>query len=76
MMVSITEAKNRLSQLIRAAEQGEQVILTRRGKPVVELKVPDTARPKVMFGGIKDTIELYPGWNDPISEDRFLAGDF
>jgi prevent-host-death family protein len=34
---SVADAKNRLSSLIDKALAGEQVIITRRGKPVVEL---------------------------------------
>ena len=40
--VPINEAKTRLSALIHAAEQGEDVVLTRHGKPVVRL-VAETA---------------------------------
>jgi prevent-host-death family protein len=35
---SVAEAKNRLPSLIDKALAGEQVIITRRGKPVVELR--------------------------------------
>ena len=35
--MTIAQAKNQLSSLIHAAEQGEEVILTRHGKPVVRL---------------------------------------
>ena len=37
MQVNILEAKNRLSQLIKAAQAGEEVIIANRGEPVVEL---------------------------------------
>jgi len=35
--MTIAQAKNQLSSLIHAAEQGEDVVLTRHGKPVVRL---------------------------------------
>jgi prevent-host-death family protein len=35
---SVADAKNRLPRLIDKALAGEQVIITRRGKPVVELR--------------------------------------
>jgi prevent-host-death family protein len=35
---SVAEAKNRLPSLIDKALAGEQVIITRRGQPVVELR--------------------------------------
>lgn len=42
MQVNILEAKNRLSQLIKAAQAGEEVIIANRGEPVVRL-VPTSA---------------------------------
>jgi len=39
---SVAEAKNTLPKLIDRALQGEEVVITRRGKPVVELRA--TAR--------------------------------
>jgi prevent-host-death family protein len=35
--VSIKEAKNRLSELARMVESGETVVVTRNGKPVLDL---------------------------------------
>ena len=35
---SVAEAKNTLPNLIDRALQGEEVVITRRGKPVVELR--------------------------------------
>jgi prevent-host-death family protein len=37
LQVNIFEAKNRLSQLIRAARAGEEVIIAHRGEPVARL---------------------------------------
>ena len=43
---SVSEAKNRLPELIDLALGGEDVVITRRGQPVAELKpVPQAARP-------------------------------
>lgn len=42
---SVAEAKNRLPKLIDKALEGEEVVITRRGKPVVELR-PAAARAK------------------------------
>jgi prevent-host-death family protein len=41
MKVNILEAKTRLSELIRAAQAGEEVIIANRGAPAVKL-VPVT----------------------------------
>ena len=37
MEVAISVAKARLTELVRQAEAGEEVVLTRRGQPVVRL---------------------------------------
>jgi len=36
-MVNISEAKKNLSQLIRSAQSGEEVVIAKRGKPVARL---------------------------------------
>jgi len=74
MVVSIVEAKNRLSELIRAVEEGEQVIITRNGKAVAEL-APAAPRRSVRLGAMRDRIKLYPGWDAPIDVDGFLDGE-
>lgn len=38
------EAKNRLSELLDRVERGEQVTITRRGKPVAKLVPPESVR--------------------------------
>jgi prevent-host-death family protein len=75
MNVSITEAKNRLPELIRAAEGGEQIVITRHGKPVAQIGPPPAARRKVRLGAMKDRIQFRPGWDEAIDLDRFLEGD-
>lgn len=37
MKVSVTEAKGQLTELVRRAEAGEEVVLTRHGHPAVRL---------------------------------------
>ncbi len=44
MQVSVTEAKGQLTELVRRAEAGDEVILTRHGHAAVRL-VPVTATP-------------------------------
>ncbi|MCX8085532.1 MAG: type II toxin-antitoxin system prevent-host-death family antitoxin [Rhodocyclaceae bacterium] len=38
--IGINEAKSSLGQLVQSAAAGEVVVLTRRGKPVAELRAP------------------------------------
>lgn len=76
MDVSVAEAKNRLTQLLRAVEEGEQVIITRNGKPVAQLVPPPPARRIVRWDTLRGKIHLKPGWDAPITLDQFLSGDF
>jgi prevent-host-death family protein len=75
MDVSIAEAKNRLPELIRAVENGERIVITRHGKPVAQITPPPLGRRQVRLGGMKDRIQLLPGWDEPVDLDRFLAGE-
>jgi prevent-host-death family protein len=44
MLVSVSDAKGQLTELVRRAEAGDEVVLTRHGKAVARL-VPMSKRP-------------------------------
>jgi prevent-host-death family protein len=44
VQVSVTDAKAQLTELVRRAEAGEEVVLTRHGRPVAQLKPTAQAR--------------------------------
>jgi prevent-host-death family protein len=46
MQVNIREAKNRLSELIKSAQAGDDVVIGNRGQPVVRL-VPTQSNTKI-----------------------------
>jgi prevent-host-death family protein len=75
MKVSTADAKDRFTEIIRAAESGERVVITRHGKPVAQIGPPPRESNQVRLGGMKGRIRLLPGWNAPIDPDRFLEGD-
>lgn len=85
MNISIKEAKNRLSELIRLAEAGETVIITRDGKPVADLTVHkekkrgldlEALREYKRKHGIGRVVEyIAPDFDDPLPED-FLIRPF
>ena len=43
MQVSVTDAKGQLTELVRRAEAGDEIVLTRHGHPVVRLVPLKTA---------------------------------
>ena len=73
MDVSVAEAKNRLPELIRAMEDGEEVIITRHGKPVAQIAPPPPQRRPIRLGAMRDRIKLLPGWDDAMTEEELLG---
>jgi prevent-host-death family protein len=81
MKVSITDAKKRLAQLIKAAERGETVTICRRGVPVVDLvRASSSPRRIPNLGTMRDRIKINdPDWWKPMTEeelDAFLEGRY
>jgi prevent-host-death family protein len=54
--VGVHEAKTTLSRLLEAAESGEEVVITRRGRPVVKLQPVGSLPRKSLFGALKGQI--------------------
>lgn len=75
MDVSTAEAKNRLTELIRIVESGEQVVITRHGRPVAQIAPPPAEPRKARFDGMKGRYRLLPGWDAPITEEELLGED-
>ena len=78
MQVSIYEARQQLSGLVKRAEQGEEIILTRHHRPVAKLvKAMPTKR---VLGGARGQIkEIDPDWWKPMTEEEveaFYRGDY
>lgn len=78
MTYTVAEAKNRLPELIKQAEAGARVTITKRGIPVVEIirKREDGPRKRV-FGVLDDKkIVIDPDWARPQEDlDAWLGGD-
>jgi len=75
MQVGIREAKSELSSLIEAALGGLDVVITKRGKPLVRL-VPEGRPNDGRKGrGCLDDINLPPGW-DSVELDEQIANQF
>jgi prevent-host-death family protein len=79
MEKTVGEASRNVSKLIEAAERGEPVIITRRGKPVVEIVriQPKKRRP---IGFLRGRVrEIDPDWWRPMTDeevDAFIDGRY
>ena len=70
LRVNLAEAKARLSELIDAALAGEEVVLARRGKPLVRLQVVREGRVKPESGRFKGRIRISDDFDAPLEDFR------
>jgi prevent-host-death family protein len=66
--VNVEEAKAHLPDLIKAAANGEEVIITENEQPVVRLVPISKEKPKRQFGGAKGLIIFNEGWDEPLED--------
>jgi antitoxin (DNA-binding transcriptional repressor) of toxin-antitoxin stability system len=69
-VVGIREFKDRLSEYVRMARRGEDILLTERGEVVAELRGPDNVRPAAYANPIVADLHrrgllVQAGVNDP-----------
>ena len=69
--ISLAEAKNRFSELVSRVQNGEQVSVTRRGKPVVNMAAADNASEPQQQAQVADVFQQLAA----ISANRNLSGD-
>ncbi|WP_342105140.1 type II toxin-antitoxin system prevent-host-death family antitoxin [Methylobacterium sp. SI9] len=80
MRVSVTDAKAQLTELVRRAEAGDEVVLTRHGQPVVRLTAvmpkPDRKERGAIIAAARASAaaKITPGPSAARSQD-FLYGD-
>lgn len=77
MQVSIADAKARLAEIVRLAENGEDVVLTRHGKPVVRLSPAGATAGGPLIGALAGKVRIADDFDD-LPEDflaHFSAGE-
>lgn len=67
MKVSVYEAKSKLSQMINAALDGEEVVITRNGKDTVKL-MPVSKKNNDWIGMYDGQIIIHDDFDDPLEE--------
>jgi prevent-host-death family protein len=74
MQVNMHEAKTRLSELVAAAERGEEVLIARDGRPAARLVAVVKQHPPVRLGVLAGQIELANDFDAPLPEFEAYAG--
>jgi antitoxin (DNA-binding transcriptional repressor) of toxin-antitoxin stability system len=81
-IVSIRDAKNRLPELVRRAEKGERITVTRNGKPVADITVHqkkggidfEAGDRWLKARGLKRPESwIAPNFDDPLPEDFLIS---
>ncbi len=66
--VNIEQAKLNLTVLIKAAINGEEVVITQDEKTAVKLVPTFTDKPRPKFGSAKGKIEVPDDFNEPLED--------
>jgi prevent-host-death family protein len=78
MHISVTDAKAQLTELVRRAEKGDEIVLTRHGHPAVRLvpvkPVLDRQSRRALMEEVQASAKPSAGPNAARSQD-FLYGD-
>lgn len=67
--VNIYEAKTRLSQLVDKAAAGEDVVVSRNGKPLVRITRLAGPKRRVKFGLLKGKLNIPKDFDAPLPDD-------
>ena len=75
--VNIYAAKTRFSELVDKAAAGQDVVISRHGKPVARLTRLAEPAVRVRFGVLKGKVKLSPDFDAPLPDEAqagFAAG--
>ena len=67
--VNIYDAKTRLSQLVDQAASGEDVVVSRNGKPLVRITQLSVPKRRIKFGVLKGKVRIAADFDAPLPED-------
>lgn len=69
MNVNVYAAKTNLSQLLDRAAQGEEIVITRNGRPVAKLVAAAPTRKPRRLGLLRGRIRVPKGFDAPLPAD-------
>nr|VFK54103.1 MAG: prevent-host-death family protein [Candidatus Kentron sp. TC] len=68
--VDMTEAGNRLPELITQSISGSEIVITRDGRPVAKLVALAGPKRKRRFGSAKGLIKIADDFDEPLEDFR------
>ncbi len=73
MNVSVYDAKTNLSRLLDRAAGGEEIVITRNGRPVAKLVAATAARKPRELGTLTGRIRIKKNFDAPLPDDMLGA---
>lgn len=73
MNVSVYDAKTHLSRLLDRAAGGEEIVITRNGRPVAKLVAATPMRKPRRLGTLKGRIRISKSFDAPMPDDVLAA---
>lgn len=71
--VNIYDAKTRLSQLVDRAVAGEDVVVSRNGKPLVRITRLEVPKRRICFGLLAGKVTVPPDFDAPLPDDTLAT---
>jgi prevent-host-death family protein len=71
--VNVYAAKAQLSRLLDRAAKGEEVVITRHGRPVAKLVPAGSARSERRLGALRGRIRIGKDFDAPLPDDVLAA---
>ena len=66
MQITVSEAKSHFAELLKRAEDGERIVVTRHGKPVARIEGIEKPKNLPRIGALKGQIEMAGDFEEPL----------
>lgn len=66
--ISLAEAKAHLSQLIDKVESGEEIVITRHGRPVARVTAAERPKRPLDLAALEEFRKTIPPWRKPSAD--------
>jgi prevent-host-death family protein len=69
MKISVYNAKTQLSRLLDRAAEGEEIVITRHGRPIAKLVAAEPAGPPRTLGRMRGSVRMADDFDAPLPDE-------
>jgi len=66
--IDLNQARQQLPELLDAAIRGEEIIITKDGRPLVRMLNATVSKPRPQFGSARGLITISDDFDEPLEE--------